>query len=836
MRFEAVLALVLLLVPCVVLAREPRADPDGDLLPEGALARFGSGRRLHGGAHRFEFSPDGKLLASSGSGGARVWELCTGKEVFFAHLPRIGPILLAFTPDGAHLVADGKGCRVIEPSSGKVRCFWRNAGKLPENVLVAADGKSAATVWAKGGISVHDLTGKGKRMGRQITDDESRELALSEDGSLLAFGRQGVIELWDVRRGRLLHTYAPEEQKESTADRLCFSRDGRRLAAYWGRLRLWDTRSHAEVEGFAGAKVWYLEFLRFSADGDELVGLSGHYGRRLWRWSAATGKELAHSESPKEKDMLWYPVLSPDGRTVAGGAGSYDYGAVRLWDAGSWNELHPVERWPSWDDAAFVEPGVVAVHAHGEGTDVLAFWEAASGKLLRRRAVAVGKDDYLNRALSPDGALLAAGDGPVRLFDVASGKELRQFDPSPKESDLFFAFSTDGKTLVSGDKSDKLQLWDVETGKALHRLHGASRGAAAFSPDGRIVASGDRDYFFLTEVASGQVRYRLDLPDRSANNRPEYVPRVRRICFTRYGRSVLAVTSSDLFVYSTARGDVLSHLHLGDISDGDEQAAAISPDGRWLARAYHRTVRVHDLRKPLALDEAQPLFGHESDVRGIAFSPEGKYLVTCGRDGTALVWDAKQLTGKSKPSEPAEDADAIDIEGKEPAPRTPEKKAEAYWKELGGADAGTAARAMAALEEIPEAAAAVLKARLKPVEAPPTKRIERLIADLDRDTFEVRQQAHQELSRLGEQAAPALRMALEGKPSAEAAKQAKELLNDLEGPATDPELLRRLRAVEVLERIGTAPARKVLEELAKGAPNARLTREAKASLERWAKP
>jgi hypothetical protein len=96
----------------------------------------------------------------------------------------------------------------------------------------------------------------------------------------------------------------------------------------------------------------------------------------------------------------------------------------------------------------------------------------------------------------------------------------------------------------------------------------------------------------------------------------------------------------------------------------------------------------------------------------------------------------------------------------------------------------------------------------------------------------VRDQALTELRRLGEQAAPALRKAREGRPSAEAARQAKQLLAEVEGPVTDPERLRQLRAVEVLERIATPAAREVLEALAKGAPGARLTQEAKASLER----
>src|SRR5262249_22930343 len=159
-------------------------------------------------------------------------------------------------------------------------------------------------------------------------------------------------------------------------------------------------------------------------------------------------------------------------------------------------------------------------------------------------------------------------------------------------------------------------------------------------------------------------------------------------------------------------------------------------------------------------------------------------------DGTALVWDARRLTGKAAPQE----RDAPELDKDEVPP---------HWDVLAGADPGKAAKAMAALVESPDAAVRLLKARLKPAEAPPAGGVERLIDDLGNEAFDVRDKALTELRQLGEQAAPALRKALEGRPSAEVARQAKQLLAGLEGPVTDPERLRQLRAVEVLERIAT---------------------------------
>jgi WD40 repeat protein len=300
MKPRTVLAL-LLLVPHVALAAGPPTDRNGDPLPEGAVARFGSGRLLHGYVRHVEFAPDGKALATSGDDGARLWDVATGKEIVFAYLPRTGEVVLTFTSDGAHVVGDGKGCRVVEPATGKVRCSWRNPGKRPREVVVAADGKSAVTAWEEGGVTVTDLTGVGKRPSRTLSEDETELLALSGDGGLLAYarekGKEKAILLWDVRKGKLLHTH--RAAKDDRIFSLCLSRDGRRLAAsgedYEFRIRLWDTASHEMAKGFVGPTKQAV-FLRFSPDGGELVGVSPE--RDVVRWSAATGKELARSGPP----------------------------------------------------------------------------------------------------------------------------------------------------------------------------------------------------------------------------------------------------------------------------------------------------------------------------------------------------------------------------------------------------------------------------------------------------------------------------------------------------------------------------------------------------------
>jgi hypothetical protein len=124
-----------------------------------------------------------------------------------------------------------------------------------------------------------------------------------------------------------------------------------------------------------------------------------------------------------------------------------------------------------------------------------------------------------------------------------------------------------------------------------------------------------------------------------------------------------------------------------------------------------------------------------------------------------------------------------------------------------------------------------LKGRLRPADVDP-RRVARLVGELNSDRFALRRQASAELEQLGEAAAAALRRAVEEPASIEVRKRAQQILEKIADVGKSPERVRRLRAVEVLERAGTPEARALLQTLAGGTPAARLTREAKASRDR----
>src|SRR5262249_26308298 len=157
------------------------------------------------------------------------------------------------------------------------------------------------------------------------------------------------------------------------------------------------------------------------------------------------------------------------------------------------------------------------------------------------------------------------------------------------------------------------------------------------------------------------------------------------------------------------------------------------------------------------------------------------------------------------------------------------------WADLCGADAARAYRGAWQLAAGPKQSVPFLCTHLRPVAVLSPALRERAAAwvrDLDDDRFKVRERATKDLSRLGEAAMPVLQEGLTGRLSPEARQRAKRLLAALSDLPLSGQRVGALRSLAVLEHVDTPEARELLLQLAAGPPEARLTREARATLDR----
>jgi RNA polymerase sigma factor (sigma-70 family) len=782
--------------------KEPRTDRHGDPLPRGAIARLGTLRfRAGGDIEQVAFSPDGRLLvAADNEDAVTVWEAATGKQLRrLAGVTAGGQPGVAFSPDGKVLVAAHRGeIRRRDTATWDELPPFRLRACTAGRLLFSPDGKVLATVGtgpkrtrnvvvfldAVNGRELHRLSG--------LEHYVAPSLAFAPDSRTCAYAdrKSHEIHLYDTTTGRELRRLAGHQQAASA---VAFSPAGKTLAStdLDGNLRFWAVTTGKLLPGVIPFRA--REQLAYSPDGKLLAG--GGYQKRPQLWDVAAGKQLEHLQ--EQRGGCSHVVFSSDGKRLA----SYSQQALYVWDVATGKTMQPLQGHEREVWSVAFSPDGRRLATAGGGWGQVRLWDAATGKELpapEKVATYVYAAGY-----SPDGKLLAVGGGGreqgIWLLDAATGKQVRHLK-APRASINALAFSADGR-VVAGKRKAGVEVWDVVTGKHLQSLPGATWTIAgspvALSPDGRTVAdtAGEDRAISLWDVATGKVIRRL----------PGHRSLVHAVAFSADGQRLASAGDKTVRLWDPASGRQLWQV------EGDAywvRSVAFSPDGRMLALGGRDgEVRLWEVATG---KERTRYRGHRAPVICGTFSADGTRLATGSSDTTVLIWDVK---GKPRAR--------MNLSGEELA---------ALWVDLFGADAASAYGAIRKMAAAPAQSVPFLKQRLRPVLPADPHRIAQLLANLDSNRFTVREKASRELEQLGARAMPALRKALEGKPSAEARRHLERLLAKAEAIP-----LSERRAVEVLERMDTPAARKLLRDLSQGVQQAWLTREARAALARLAR-
>jgi WD40 repeat protein len=795
--------------PHPLVEKPPRTDLCGDPLPEGAVARMGTVRFRHAGTiGGIAYSPDGKTLASCSVGMIHLWDMATGRELWrVAH----ASTKLAFSPDGKLLAGGGeRGVVLRDAATGKERSVLHDG--IVHALAFAPDGKTLASVsLAPGGgekVRLWDLaTGRERQC-----FENSVAAAFSPDGKALAVGTtDGVVRLCNDSTSREICRFPAK--RETRIERILFARDGKTLAVCV-RLHWPETQLDVVVRDLLTARErtrFSLGLLSFdlSPDGRLLAATTADHGVQLW--DLATGEKL-RDRFPGSMPACRSLAFSPDGRLLA----CADlHQALHLWDVDGGREVRPVEAPTEGVSVVVLSPDGRTVASLTRLQPVVRLWETTTGRLCGEIADPHNQEAFYAMALAPgDPPRIVLQGYKLAFWDVRARKLQEVLKDKGRAEAL--AVADGGRYLFLGEWDGRTSVLDTALSRIVHRFEGhdpAGVGVCAVAPsaDGKLLAVAG------WQGTSGGSRLPVVKVWNVADGKEHAAFRNQKIVGTCVALTpdgqVLAANDENGGVrfWDTATGRELRRVaRFGQVS-----ALAFAPDGRTLAEG--RTDGVVRLLETATGGERQAFPGHRGVISSLAWSTDGRLLVSGSRDTTALVWDA---TGP--PSA-----------GPLRAVRLSHQEWERLWKELAGPTSPRTHRAVWTLAQTSEQGVPFVRERLRPAPVPEPQRVVRLLADLDNEQFSVREKAGRELGELRTSVEPALRKVLAGKPSLEVRRQVERLLQSLS--EWSPEELRGLRAVEALEHSGTREACALLKVLAAGAPAARLTREAKAALERVAR-
>jgi WD40 repeat protein len=578
-----------------------------------------------------KYSPDGRMvLTQTLDDTIRWWDARSGRPIT-KPMRRNTPIGVpigrfadaAFSPDSrivAAVCADGRVFTWDASTGEQFRDVMHHDGHFrhlgTDGTYVLAFSPNGRTLFA--GTHLLDFL-TGDTIGKPIQHERHIVEAVfcSEGRKLLTGSLDGTARLWDAETGNPI---GEPMRHEFGVDAVVFSPDSHiaLTASRDSTARLWDAATGNPIGEPMRCEGMILDAV-FSPDGRTVATASEDGMARLW--DVSTRKRLG--EIMRHKDQVVTVAFSPDGRLVA--TGSHDYTA-RFWEASSGEPVGPVLRHnDSVGKVAFSPDGRTLITSSYDKT--VRRWDVPFAKSSNE---VTGHEDVVQAAtFSPDGQLLltASFDKTARLWNAATAKPVGE---PMRHADAVWcvAFSTDGRKVLTGSLDHTARLWDAATGKPIGEpmRHDDMIRAAVFSPDGRTILTASDDHT-------------ARLWD-TATQRP-LVPAMRHtegvwvaILSADGDRVLTTCEDGTAHIWDAASGKALCEPMRHN--DGWIRAGAFSPDGRMIATGRRdQTARLWDATTGKPLSEPMR---HDAEVDNVAFSPDGRTVVTAG-DSDARLWD-----------------------------------------------------------------------------------------------------------------------------------------------------------------------------------------------------
>lgn len=465
------------------------------------------------------------------------------------------------------------------------------------------------------------------------------DLAFSSDSKMVISGCGYTPQIWDATTGKLKHTLIGHV---NDVNGVALSPDGKKVASGSddSTVRIWDVAT-GHLENTLVGHDYFVTCVAFSPDSKRVA--SGYYyigsDRTVRIWDVAESQLLQMLEG--HSNTVASLSFSPDGKKLA--AAYYD-STVWIWDCVTGHPQRILEPSTHIQGAAFSLDIKKVVFAYNDKTSRI--WDMSTGEL---EQILEGHSDLVQcAAFSPDGQKVISGsyDRTARIWNVTTGQQTRGNDFKMVNR---MALSPDGKKIVSGSLKRPLQVWDIATGRVEQTLDGHSYtvGSVASSLDSKHLASGLAPIFnsFIAELAHLHTGPRLrgvehhsDTENSTGKEEEEEKEEAEEEAEEEEGEAEAETTLPGPYDFSVGIWDTTTGQLLRKLGHSDTvQSVAFSPDGKKVVSGSKDCgVRIWDITTGQL---QRTLVSHSDSVLTVAFSPDGNQVISASYDMRVLLWD-----------------------------------------------------------------------------------------------------------------------------------------------------------------------------------------------------
>jgi len=623
---------------------------------------------------RLSFSPDGKKVACGNSDlnskktySIKIWDAETGEELQDLK-GNTGEITsVSFSPDEKKLLAssrerygddkntDANHLKMWDLSNGKELVgFFKNQKGFVTTAIFSKDGKKIASNSEEGtdNNKIFDVKIWDAENGKELQvlkghNEAITSVSFSPDGKKIASGSDdNSIKIWDAENGKELQVLKKHTEAITS---VTFSPDGKKIASGSDdkSIKIWDAETGKELQILKG-HTEAITSVNFSPDGKKIA--SGSDDKSIKIWDAETGEELQILKG--HTDEITSVTFSRNGKTIISGGSD----GIKIWGVGTGNHLQTLSGHTEKITSVSFSPDGTKI-ASGSDDFSIKIWDAETGKELQNLKghtekissvtfstdgkrllssskksfafstepyhlkmwdVTTGKEPTISNnqnitgyhaTFSPDGKKIARSrtlDSEIIIWDTESGKEVVTLLGSGDEDYNIISFSPDGKKVANFKHFERtIKIWDAETGKELQILRGNTENITSviFSPDGTKIAGGSRSGGIM--IWDAETGKELQILRGHASS-------VTEVSFSPDGKNLLSFSEDQV---SNDSNQNVNHCKMWDLNTGMELVGLLNKQKGFVTTA--------------------------------TFSPDGKKIVSGGKDGTITIWTADEKLDKA---------------------------------------------------------------------------------------------------------------------------------------------------------------------------------------------